>query len=184
MNENWSLNRKSIEEYSQNQLQGPEVALNLHLQKKVEDFIPELWTLIWLGLWISHPPFLTTRLPKIGMAQICLLLLTMEMLIAAHSVILNWSLRLAGNSEWGGFGAGGESGEHDWSRGHHPHQENIETAQTNGNNDPWWGNNGEGSPGSWLVLDPSHAGCLAPLGISPAPDTGPRSNRDTVSWAC
>lgn len=41
MNENWSLNRKFIEEYSQNQLQGTEVALNLHLQK-VKDFIPEL----------------------------------------------------------------------------------------------------------------------------------------------
>lgn len=37
--------------------------------------------------------------------------------------------------EWG-VGEGSESGGHDWGRGHYPHQENIELAQTNGNNDP------------------------------------------------
>lgn len=34
----------------------------------------------------------------------------MKMLIAAHSVILNWSLRLAGNSEWGGLEQGENQG--------------------------------------------------------------------------
>lgn len=40
---------------------------------------------------------------------------------------------------------------------------------------------GKGHRGRDLSSTPVKLGCLAPLGISPAPDTGPRSNRDTVS---
>lgn len=49
--------------------------------------------------FVSHTPCNRfTRLPKIGKAQICLSLLTMEMLITAYSVILNWSMWPAGNT--------------------------------------------------------------------------------------
>lgn len=140
---------------------------------------------LWKSTLQNYEPWFATafkRLPKIGKAQICLPLLTMEMLISAYSVILNWSMRLAGNAglrvcvwaTWrqnGGVGAGSESGGHGWGRGHYPHQENIEWAQTNGNNGSWWSNNGEGSPRPRLVLNPGQAGCITPLGIRPAPDS-------------
>lgn len=43
--------------------------------------------------------------------------------------------------------------------GHYPQQENIELAQTNSHNDPWWGNNGAGSQGP----DPSSASDKQPV---------------------
>lgn len=62
--------------------------------------------------------------------------------ILCHSELINaacrkrWSQNLCWRHlEWG-VGAGRESGAHGWGRGHYPHQENIESAQTNGNNDP------------------------------------------------
>lgn len=64
--------------------------------------------------------------------------------VLCHSELINaarrkrWSQGLSLRhleTEWG-VGAGSESGGHDWGRGHYPHQENIESAQTNGNNDP------------------------------------------------
>lgn len=146
----------------------------------------ELWTTIWLVLLFHTPLQSLYKVAKNwkatnlfvtfdnGNANNCIL---------CHSELINAACRKSWSQglclrhleiEWG-VGAGSESGSHDWGRGHYPHQENIESAQTNGNNDPWWGNNGEGSPGSWLVLNLSQAGWIPPLGISPAPDASPRS---------
>lgn len=50
-----------------------------------------------------------------------------------------------------------------------PQRGDIELAQTNSRNDPWWGNNEAGSPRSRPVLTPRQAACLDQPGIRPGP---------------
>lgn len=50
-----------------------------------------------------------------------------------------------------------------------PQRGDIELAQTNSRNDPWWGNNEAGSPRSRPVLSPRQAACLDQPGIRPGP---------------
>lgn len=64
-----------------------------------------------------------------------------------------------------------------------PQRGDIELAQTNSRNDPWWGNNETGSPRSRPVLSPDKRPVWTNLGLGLAPDTGPRSVWDARSPA-
>lgn len=64
-----------------------------------------------------------------------------------------------------------------------PQRGDIELAQTNSRNDPWWGNNEAGSPRSRPVLSPDKRPVWTNLGLGLAPDTGPRSVWDARSPA-